>query len=863
MGCYVWRPPLWWVLAAVGFLCAGAYYVGRRAWVAFVMAMGALLFTGALAIQGSTTRGPSDDGALAFSGAEEVLVTAHVTHEGEIREAGFGVTRQSVDVETEEVTSGQRKLAVCAGLRLGIYGKESDQNYDEDGMRVPMRLFRYGERLRFPAKLRAPRNFRNPGAFDYRGYLADHGIVMLASTKITKVEPLPGFVGNRVERVRERVHHSIVGKIHALWSAGDAALMDAAVIGESAFLTPATRLDFQRSGTYHILVVSGMNVSILAFVVFWVMRRLRLSDLLASLLTVMLCTTYAFVTDVGPPVWRAVLMLTVYRGVRLLYRGRSVLNASGAAALGVMVMDPKSFLGASFQLTFLSVWVLGAIAVPMLERTSQAYQFGLRHLRSADFDRTLPPQVAQLRLDLRMIAERLPQWLGGRASLAIVGAGVHGVLSVYEVLCVSALMQCALVLPMAYYFHRATVMGIPANALAVPLTGILMPTSALALGLGYVWLPLAKLPALLAAASLHGITGTVRGLGGLRMADYRVPMPETSTIVIGAFAVAIAMVLAWQRRAFVLCGIALLAGTSLWVSAAVPRPHMRAGVLELTAIDVGQGDSLLVVSPQGKTLLIDAGGPVGGQQSEFDFGENVVSPYLWERRISHLDVVVLSHAHSDHIGGIHTVLKNFRPREFWVGALPETASVRALLSYATSLGIRVVRHSDGDSIEFGGMQVSVFSPPLEWQTSSQPRNNDSLVMRLQYKDSSVLLEGDAERVVEQRMVAQGESSGDDPASRKTRDVTHPAEIANLLKSDLLKVGHHGSATSSSWEFIHAVQPRWAIISVGRGNSFGHPRLETLRRLEQEGAATYRTDLNGAVSFYLDGHTVSPQLACLR
>jgi len=138
-----------------------------------------------------------------------------------------------------------------------------------------------------------------------------------------------------------------------------------------------------------------MNVSIPAFVVFWVMRRLRLSDMLASLFTVILCTAYAFVTDVGPPVWRAVLMQTVYLGVRLLYRGRSVLNALGAAALGVMVVDPKSFLGASFQLTFLSVWVLGAVAVPVLERTSQPYQSGFQHLNSVNFDRALPPRVAQ------------------------------------------------------------------------------------------------------------------------------------------------------------------------------------------------------------------------------------------------------------------------------------------------------------------------------------------------------------------------------------------------------------------------------------------------------------------------------------
>lgn len=207
-----------------------------------------------------------------------------------------------------------------------------------------------------------------------------------------------------------------------------------------------------------------------------------------------------------------------------------------------------------------------------------------------------------------------------------------------------------------------------------------------------------------------------------------------------------------------------------------------------------------MVTPEGKTLLVDAGGAVGGLQSEFDYGENVVSPYLWERRISHLDAVALTHGHSDHIGGMHAVLNNFRPRELWIGAVPDTPTIRALLKYAEGLGIRVLRRNDKESFDFGGMQVSVLSPPEAWRTSTQPRNNDSLVMRLSYRQSSILLEGDAERPVEQRMASLHD-----------------------LKSDLLKVAHHGSATSSTSEFVHSVRPRWAVISVGVGNSFGHPR----------------------------------------
>lgn len=123
-----------------------------------------------------------------------------------------------------------------------------------------MRLFTYGDRLRFPATLFAPRNFGNPEAFDYREYPAEHGITVLASTKAENIEILPGFVGNRAELWRSRVHRSIIEKVHQLWP-NEAGLMDAMVIGEDAFINRATRIDFQRSGTYHVLVVSGMNVT--------------------------------------------------------------------------------------------------------------------------------------------------------------------------------------------------------------------------------------------------------------------------------------------------------------------------------------------------------------------------------------------------------------------------------------------------------------------------------------------------------------------------------------------------------------------------------------------------------------------------
>ena len=279
------------------------------------------------------------------------------------------------------------------------------------------------------------------------------------------------------------------------------------------------------------------------------------------------------------------------------------------------------------------------------------------------------------------------------------------------------------------------------------------------------------------------------------------------------------------------------------------HPH---NFLLFEAIDVGQGDSLLLITPDGRSVLVDGGGlgssffrssgRSGHSESEssFDTGEELVSVALWSRGIRRLDAVALTHAHHDHMGGLPAILRNFHPGELWIANNPPVGPYNSLLAEASTLGTRIRPLRAGQEFTLDKVTFRVLGPDIGYHPGSQPNNNDSLVLRASYGANSLLLAGDAEAPEEDSILARNGSD---------------------LQSTVLKVGHHGSLTSTRPNFLSTVSPSWAVISCGRHNRFGHPRPEILKELQAAHVRTFRTDEDGAVCLSLDGKSVSADPAC--
>ena len=286
-----------------------------------------------------------------------------------------------------------------------------------------------------------------------------------------------------------------------------------------------------------------------------------MGETVATILTILFSWGYAFLADLGPPIVRATITLSIVLLTRLLFRNRAGLNALGVAVLGILEAAPRTLFEASFQLMFFSVIAVAGIAVPILQRTVYPLLRALRNLDSPAYDFSLPTVAAQLRSDMRLIRESLSQIVGIRVANFLLRKGLALVPAAFELVLISFPIELALALPMAWYFHRTTSMSLPANVLLIPLASILMPAAVLAVGL---------------------LTGTIRMVGHFRIADVRLPVPGT-----GVCASAITLALVLSRRKLWLAGIGIAGSlaAALAIIFVPPKMLLRPDILEITAID--------------------------------------------------------------------------------------------------------------------------------------------------------------------------------------------------------------------------------------------------------------------------------------
>lgn len=696
--------------------------------------------------------------------------------------------------------------------------------------------FRAGDRLRFQRiKLKRPRNFKNPGRFDYVHYTRSQGIDVLGGlSKLKNIERLGAVPLSAFTSLRGTIRERMLSFFDRHLAKDSAALLKAMLLGEKHYLSKELRQAYIDTGLAHLMAVSGLHIGFVAGacflilypMVFYLLWKFRSQWALmghgrkiVALLCVVPVLFYMFL--VGPKIsaLRAGVMILVYHFAVLINREKHLLNALLVAAFLILIWNPEAVVGPGFLLSFGALLTI-VLAIQFMENPSGD---ALDQLGETPWYRRLSKS---------------------RLNDASWGARLYDIFQSTVFITLAALLGTLPIL--IYFFNHISIGGIFLNLLLVPLTALLIPLGLLTSLLALLYEPLGTLLMPLTAGLLHIYISLPRFAAQLPLMSFYVPTPPAIWPVL-YYALLIATPL-WLRSRkpipkptpendkrwskAVPWGLALASAT-LIVTFIWPRfPFLKNGELSVYLLDVGQGESIYMEFPSGETLLLDGGGYF---RNSLDVGKRVVAPFLWNRGLWGLSYVGATHSDHDHISGLESLAElvsigHFLDRH---PAFPDRRidhlKDRLLKQHTTPLPLQ-----PGRPWNVGEVRLTLLHPTPEFIATSSSQNrigNDlSMVWKIEYGAFSMLLTGDITEKAERYLVEQ----------------------AAPLHATILKAPHHGSRTSSHPDFIRAVGPKDVIVSNGRFNPFHHPHPAIVERYREHGATLWRTDLQGAIRITTNG-----------